>query len=84
MSTVVCWVKWRDACYNGGEYTEQEMGGLAQCESAGILVRENPEYISLALDYFPDDGQHIKSWRRIMNIPKVNIIKERRFEVRRT
>jgi hypothetical protein len=40
-----------------------------EIESAGLLVREDEEFISLALDQYDAD----QTWRYIEHIPKVNV-----------
>jgi hypothetical protein len=46
-----------------------------ELESAGLLVREDEESISIALDRYPLDG----TWRYIEHIPKVNVLSIQRF-----
>ena len=84
MPTTLCWVKWRDASYERGEYTREELTPCVTMESAGVVAREDDEQLSLALDYSPAFGRFESSYRHIVHIPKCNIIKERRFEIKRT
>ena len=69
------WVRLFDASYQRGECTEGELVPRVELESAGLLVREDEESVSLALDRYSDDGL----WRYIQHIPKVNIIEIRRI-----
>jgi hypothetical protein len=71
------YVKWRDAAWSPGEYTEAEIEKLTPdvlCETVGILVSEDDNFIRVALEYFPTD----KTWRRIEHIPK-KMIEERKY-----
>jgi len=66
----LAWVRWFDASYQRGECTDQELVPRVEMESAGLLVQEDEESISIALDRYPEDGL----WRYIEHIPKVNIL----------
>ena len=70
-------VEWFDASYQRGECTRDELVPTVVLESAGLLVREDAETISLALDKYPADG----TWRYIEHIPKVNVRRIRRVKV---
>lgn len=63
------WVRWFDASYQRGECTEAELVPVVEMESAGMLVLETKNTISLALDRCDEDG----TWRYIEHITKVNI-----------
>jgi hypothetical protein len=63
---LVC-VRWWDASYQRGEVTSDELVPRVEIESAGLLVREDAETISLALDRYEADGL----WRYVEHIPKV-------------
>jgi hypothetical protein len=71
---VVCWF---DASYQRGECTDAELVPRAEIKSAGLLVCEDDESISIALDRYDADGL----WRYIEHIPKVNVRHIRRVEV---
>lgn len=73
----VALVKWFDASYQRGECTESELVRRVEIESAGLLVCEDEESISLALDRYDADG----TWRYIQHIPKVNVRHIRRLTV---
>ena len=74
---VIALVRWFDASYQRGECTADEMVPRVELESAGLLVREDEESVSIALDQYHGDG----TWRYIEHIPKVNIRKIRRLSV---
>lgn len=82
--TEMVWIKWKDASYERGEYTKEEVRPGCDIQTAGILIKEDDEFVSLALDHFPGSDRWDPSYRHIVHIPKVNIVKQRRFEVRRT
>ncbi len=48
-----------------------------EIESAGLLVHEDEESVSIALDSYVDDA----TYRYIEHIPKVNVIELRRLSV---
>jgi hypothetical protein len=70
-------VRWFDASYQRGELTEDELSPRVEMESAGLLVREDGDNISLALDYYREDGL----WRHVEHIPKVNLLRITRLAV---
>jgi hypothetical protein len=73
----LAYVRWFDASYQRGECTRDELVPRIEIESAGLLVREDGESVSLALDHYQADG----TWRYIAHIPKVNILEIRRLRV---
>jgi hypothetical protein len=73
----VVWVRWYDASYQRGECTLDELVPKVEIESAGILVREDDEFISLALDRYTEDS----TWRYIEHIPKVNVRQVKKLSV---
>ena len=73
----IAWVRWFDASYQRGECTEDELVTQVELESAGLLIREDEESISIALDQYDGDG----TWRYIEHIPKVNVRKIRKMTV---
>jgi len=73
----VVWVRWFDASYQRGECTVEELVPRVEIESAGLLVREDEETVSIALDYFDGD----RTWRYIEHIPKVNIRDYRKLRI---
>ena len=74
---MIAYVRWFDASYQRGECDLSEMNTRVELESAGLLVREDEESISIALDKYKDDG----TWRYIEHIPKVNVLRIRRVTV---
>ena len=73
----VAWVRWFDASYQRGECTLDEFVPRVEIQSAGLLVHEDEESVSLALDSYVDDS----TYRYIEHIPKVNVIELRRLQV---
>jgi hypothetical protein len=71
----VAWVKWFDASYQRGECTREELVPRVEIESAGLLIHEDEDSVSLALDHYEADG----TWRHIEHIPKVNVRRIRRL-----
>jgi len=71
----LAYVKWLDASYQHGEHHENDLNPLVEMESAGLIAAECKQTISLALDRYEQDG----TWRHIVHIPKVNILKIVRF-----
>ena len=71
------YVRWFDASYQRGECSDDELNSRVEIESAGLLVREDKESVSLALDRYDED----KTWRYIEHIPKVNIMSIRKLHV---
>ena len=63
------WIRWYDASYQRGECSEDDLVPKVEIESAGLLIREDEEFISLALDRYENDH----TWRYIEHIPKVNV-----------
>ena len=75
---VVVLVKWIDASYERGECSTADAGGLAEATTAGILVKEDDESLTLALDWFGDQ----EHWRFLETIPKVCVRSIRRINAR--
>ena len=70
-------IRWFDASYQRGECTAEELNPRVEIASAGLLVREDGETVSIALDRYDDD----EVWRYIEHIPKVNIRSMRKVSV---
>lgn len=77
LNKTLVYVRWFDASYQRGECDLSELTTQVELESAGLLVREDEESISIALDSYRNDG----TWRYIEHIPKVNVRKIRRVTV---
>jgi hypothetical protein len=75
--TTLVWVRWVDASYQHGECGIDDLTSLIELESAGLLVREDDESLSLALDWCPKN----KEWRHVSHIPKINIREMRKVQV---
>lgn len=73
----VAYVEWFDASYQRGECDDSELVHRVELKSAGLLVREDKESVSIALDHYDSDG----TWRYIEHIPKVNVLRIRRVAV---
>lgn len=52
------------------------LGSLKQLRTVGLLVRETPELISVAMEYCGEDD----TYRDVTHIPKVNVIKIKRIK----
>jgi hypothetical protein len=65
----IAWIRWFDASYQRGECTVDELQTRVELESAGLLVQEDEESVSIALDQYDADS----TWRYIEHIPRVNI-----------
>ena len=65
VKTVVAWVRWFDASYQRGECAREELVRRVELESAGILIQEDAEGVSIALDRYEGDG----TYRYIEHIP---------------
>jgi hypothetical protein len=74
---VLAWVKWFDASYQRGECSDSELVPRVEIESAGLLVHEDKESVSIALDHYDAD----RTWRYIEHIPKVNVRQIKRLTV---
>ena len=74
---VLAYVRWFDASYQRGECTLDEMVPRVEIESAGILVFEDDETISIALDRYKSES----TYRYIEHIPIVNVLEIKRLSV---
>jgi hypothetical protein len=77
LKKTIAFIRWFDASYQRGECTEEELVPKVELESAGLLVAENEESVSIALDQCDADG----TWRYIEHIPRVNILSMRRLSI---
>ena len=80
--TDVVYVKWQDAQGGRGSDTDEYINRrqAMTMESAGIYISEDDKVVRLTQDVSHDDGGHTnRDWQII---PKVNIIKVKRFKVR--
>lgn len=64
--TTLALVEWVDAAHEDGPVRADEMAGLVTVHSAGLLVREDDESITLATDYSKAKG----TWRDVTCIPR--------------
>lgn len=79
INNVVVVVEWIDASYQRGELTVPEMTPLMRLRTAGWLVREDKESISIALDRC--DSEH--SYRDVTHIPKSGVVSIQRIKVKK-
>ncbi len=63
----IAMVHWRDASYISEAANPKEYGPI-RCTSVGILVVDDPEFVTVALEGF-EDGDY----RRQLSIPRENI-----------
>ena len=77
----VVFVRWFDASFQNEECTEDQLNPDVILETAGIFVREDERFLTLALDFHDSDDRSDKTWRHISHIPKVNILKTKFFSV---
>jgi hypothetical protein len=75
--TTSAWVRWFDASYQRGECAREDLVPRVEIQSAGLLIHEDDESISLALDQYDKD----QVWRYIEHIPKVNVRQIRKMHV---
>jgi hypothetical protein len=73
----LAYIRWFDASYQRGECDESELVPQVEIESAGLIVREDKDTISIALDRYEAD----QLFRYIENIPKVNVRKIKRIKL---
>jgi hypothetical protein len=73
----VAFVKWFDASYQRDECRDEELNPTVILESAGLLAHEDEKTISLSLDRYEAD----QVWRYTQHIPKVNVLKIRKWKV---
>lgn len=77
--TELAYVRWIDsAIYEGENYTIEDLDGKElDMQSCGIIVKEDPDRITIALDHAPDNGHY----RCLLTIPTVAIKFVMRFKV---
>jgi len=74
--TTIAYVRWFDsAIYKGDPCQPDQLTGTTENESAGILVSEDDNTITIALDRCLDT----KDVRLVLCVPKANILSIRRF-----
>ena len=73
----VVYVEWLDASYQEGPLSEDEFTPHVILYSGGVFVREDDKTVTLATDYCGPNGD----WRHVSHIPKVNIIRQKIFNV---
>jgi hypothetical protein len=67
-------IHWVDACIHGSETvssTDASRLGLITCVSAGVLIHEDEEKITIGMDYFVDHD----TFRTVQTYPKSGIVK---------
>lgn len=64
------YVRWFDsAIYQGGTVQKNDLSGIAENESAGLLIEDSSDSITLALDQCLDTT----NLRLVLCIPRVNV-----------
>jgi hypothetical protein len=54
----IAWVRWFDASYQRGECAREDLVPVVEIQSAGLLIHEDEQSISLALDQYDKDQMH--------------------------
>lgn len=80
LDNVLVVVVWVDANYQRGEITLDDMRPLMRLRSAGWLVADTKEYVTLAMDRCDVDG----TFRDVTHIPKAGIVKIHKVKVPKT
>ena len=76
LKRTVAYVRWFDsAIYKGEPCRPDELSGICHNESAGLVVDEDKDKITLALDRCLDT----QDVRLVISIPKANVTSIRRF-----
>lgn len=65
-------IVWRDAAYDKGPITKDELEGLANHVTVGLFVSEDDEVVSVAADWCLDGDN--PSFRSVYHIPKRDIV----------
>jgi len=74
--TTVAYVRWFDsAIYAGVACQADELSGYSEMESAGVLIAEDDDKITLAVDR----SLETQNVRLVLCIPKANVREIRRF-----
>lgn len=75
--TPVAYIKWRDASHSMSEHAIADLGGLAELEEIGFLIKETEDTITLATET-QDEALSVRFW---LTIPKVNIVEQHRTTI---
>lgn len=76
--TTIAYIRWFDATQgHGGTFTAEEAHGLHEMESSGLLVKEDKQCITIALDRCLDTS----GLRMTLCIPKINVRSVKKFQV---
>ena len=73
------YIEWFDSSLQNGEVHRKELSPRTVLHSAGILVSEDGDHVSFAADQYEEDADR---FRYVSHIPKVNIVRTQRFEVK--
>jgi hypothetical protein len=65
----IVYVRWTDACSESGLKKINDLDPEWECESAGILVREDSKHVSFSQDVFSKSAEA----RQTTHIPRENI-----------
>lgn len=71
----IIFIEWLDASHQNGPVDLTELSGEHIIRSAGWLIQETEDRISLAQDYCVS----IESYREVLHIPKKYILEQKRF-----
>ena len=78
----VIYLKWRDAGELGGtNVSAKEVHPETLLESVGILLKEDDEYVVIAMDVHLKDGQPFDQFNTPGAIVKANIIERREINL---
>ena len=80
MTIIVTFIKWFDASNqldDWGPLRPEDFITRVVLYTAGILAAEDDDSVSLAIDHYERSG----TYRHVVHIPKVNIIKRRDIKV---
>lgn len=73
------YIRWFDsAIYKGEQCQPDDLDGYSEMESAGLLVSETKDSVTIALDRSLKGGDV----RLVMCVPRVNIRKIKKFKVK--
>ncbi len=77
-NTTIAYVRWFDsAIYKGEACQAEDLSGICENESAGVLLEESRESVTIALDRCLDTADV----RLVLCVPKANVRHIRRFKV---
>ena len=72
-------INWTDSCGEDGPFDKEETPELMTMISAGILVRQNPEQITICQDFWSE--QYGYRYRDVIVIPRKSIIMTKEYKI---